>query len=188
MKATIFFLTLSALVGQEKASATFTLQPLETFKATFHASLPGVALYESLTCNTTDSGLIVFGGSIAQAAAEAGISRTNMKLVAYTGASAKRRSKKYKAARIMEWVGWTGSSLTATDTIRVGSKVIKAIFPALTQAAHQVADQFETEAPAQVPDLLDPKERIVLEGRACESRLLLGGYIRDFKPRRIPIQ
>jgi hypothetical protein len=171
----VVFLLLTTTYGAAQFTASFSPQPVETFRAAFGSRLKGVAVFDVTVCSNAPQDAVVAAGRVIQAA-QTQISTVNRSLAQAAIGKARRGNAKYRAARILEWASWIAGFFTASGTISA-SPEIAAIFPILAGAGHRLADEFEGQVPdagAWSKDWLE--DAITLAPGACATRLLLGGY------------
>jgi len=181
MKLILFLLILP--VFAETAKVTVAHQPLEVFKAAFGGSLKGVGMYKATVCNMTDTGLKLSEGVIVQAV-EKRVGTIDPLLAMATAQRSKKQGKIYKIAKGVEWASFTASVLMAGGTI-AASEGLKVGVLALNGVSNRLSDSAASEQGldfTQLNQFLDPQKTIVLEGRACTSKLTLGSFRKVFDP------
>jgi len=182
--------SLAQISAQEQAKGvlvTYTLQPLESFKGQFQATLPGVAIYSSMICNLDrTSSRSVSGGEVYQGAFSRGLLNVSLELHKPTIAATQRRSKFFVFSRILTWLSFGGTTYTVVkgDKIKPEWRIVS---PTLTAMMIMVNDAFNLrkEAAADL-SILDPEEVISLGPRgtnSCKEKMFLGKYTKaDIPP------
>ncbi len=164
-------------------TVSMSMEPLDVYKAVFQAQLRQVALYEAIVCSGP-SEVTVPGGRIMQVANAHGVQTTDKRLLSIAFNAGRRKSKLYKTYKVAYYVGWGASLLTVGGTVAASRGVQMGMLLA-TQGAGELKSAMETRNEASdvlIPGFLDAKDQIKLGPNACESRLLMGTYGRDFKP------
>jgi len=183
------FLFMNIALFAQSAKVTVALQPLEVFKAAFGGQLKGVGLYKATVCNTTYAGLKLSEGVIVQAV-EKKVGTIDPLLVFATAQRSKKGGKLYKTAKALEWGAYSVSLFTAGGSI-AASNGVRLGLVALTGISRRASDQLAEDSDFNLSNLnqfLDPQRSIVLEGRACASKLTLGAFRKVFDPYEVLIQ
>jgi len=176
-----------ALMAQENKGVlvTYTLQPLESFKAQFQSTLPGVASYSAMICNLESVPRTVSGGEIYQGAFSRGLLGLSQQFNRPTIAATQRRSKLYIFSRILTWFSFGGTTYTVVKGDRIKPEW-RVVAPTFTAALTMINDAFTSRLATTADlDLLDPEEVIQLGQRgtsSCKERIFLGSYRKESVP------
>lgn len=182
-------LVILLLVGQFLSAQTsgrvkvsVSLQPLETFKGVFQQPIKGVALYEILACNVTDTSVTFGNGHLLQGLAD------KLNLVSHATLSptmnrGRQKTWTYKAAQIGEWAAWAVTLVMAANVVSA-SAAVKAVFPLVAQTSTKIKGSMDAQdnlLKELAPMFLDPVQVMTLGGYACDTRLVMGDYKNGFK-------
>ncbi len=184
LKITAFLAAIfAATCLSQPYTVSMSMEPLDILKAVFQSQLKQVALYEVVICSGP-SEVAIPGGRIMQAANAKGVQTIDKRLLSIAMNTGRRKSKLYRVYKVAYYAGWAGSLLTVGGTIAASRGVQVGLLLA-TQGAGELKSAMETrnnDADLLIPGFLDVKDQIALRPNACEGRLLLGMYSRDFKP------
>jgi len=189
-------LALDASPAASGAMLTISHQPIETWRASWGAKLPGVAEYSVQICNQTASTFTIAGGRIRQLVETAAhINVVDAALVPATGQRAQRHSKLNRGLTILKWSGAAASFAIALRQ--------PAISPTWTSVATGVsggaalaqstlstdAAQAQQQAAAATAAVLDTNVLYPIgPAPACmPSRIVFGDFVPGFKPVSIPL-
>lgn len=176
--------------GKFPATVSITLQPKEVFESAFLEIIPGVALYDALVCNNTDSGMSIDGGKVLQAV-HPKVEPISAQLYALTALRGRKKNWKYKAAKVGEWAAYGATLLFSSGTITVGSDLLRTVPPLVLDASNRLAEKWSATGldPALLmTEFLTSETQLILDARQCRSLPLLGRYRGQTPPFEVPIQ
>lgn len=179
-------------IVSEKAAASVvvTLQPKEVFEAAFAELIPGVALFDILVCNNTDSGMKINGGKAMQAI-HPRVEPISARLYALTALRGKKKNWKYKTMKIAEWTAFGATMLFTSGAIAVASDFVRVLPPLVMDGSRRLAKEWEgagLDLTLLTTQFLTSEMDVILDARQCQSFPLLGRYRGQTKPFEVPIQ
>lgn len=159
-----------------KFVASFSHQPLETFKSAFLSKVQNIALYEATVCNVGIEPGTISGGVVLQAAQKK-VPTVNTQLVTATLSRARKKSNMFKIMRLVEWAAFAGAILTTGKTFNVPDQV-KQIFPIIASTSDKLSTSFAEAGidPAALGNWVRPESMTTLMPQQCSSGLFLGGW------------
>ena len=173
-----------------RASVAVTLQPKEVFEAAFLELIPGVAIFDVLICNNTDSGMKVNGGKAMQAI-HPRVEPISPRLYALTALRGKKKNWKYKTMKIAEWSAFSATLLFTSGAISIASDFLRVLPPLVMDGSRRLAKEWEGAGldPALLTtQFLTSDTDVILDSQQCRSFPLLGRYRGQTKPFEVPIQ
>jgi hypothetical protein len=184
LRSLLAFMAFSALVSAQ-VTASFSVQPIEAWRAAIGKRLPGTAVYDATICNTGPMAIIVPAGRVFTAA-RTKISTVSPLLVAHT---LTRAQDKTAAARVLEIVGiiaWGVGVATVTDSLKIPENA-KVALPLIAEALSHVGGLLKAKVPT-IDRSAFLEGPLALGANACESRLMLGEYRKDVTHFDVAIQ
>lgn len=192
-------LALSAQTMSTNASRTglilnFSKQPLESQRAIFFGKIPGVALYEILTCNISEVPREISGGTILVYARTPIINPLVAQSTVYRGEG---RTKRAKTILTVQLVGslatlLMSSGVIKTDSVTQGTiasttftlNILNAFIPILTNELNKS----DSSIRQLLDNLVDPKEHYLLAAKSCDTRLFLGSFIQGYQGHQVELE
>jgi hypothetical protein len=177
-----FFALTSA---RAQVTASFSVQPLETWKAAIGKRLPGTAVYDATVCNAGQATVVIPAGRVFTAA-RTKISTVSPLLVANT---LSRSQDKTVAARTLEILGffvWGIGVATISDSLKIPDNA-KIALPLIGEALAHVGGVVRAKVPS-IDRSAFLEGPLALGANACESRLMLGEYRKDVAHFDVAIQ
>jgi len=181
---------LSIVPEKQAASVAVTLQPKEVFEAAFSELISGVALFDLLVCNNTDSGMKINGGKAMQAI-HPRVEPISARLYALTALRGKKKNWKYKTMRVAEWSAFGATMLFTSGAVAVTSDLLRVLPPLVMDGSRRLAKEWEGAGldPALLTtQFLTSDTDVILDAQQCRSYPLLGRYRGQMKPFEVPIQ
>ncbi len=182
---TLLAVALAALSASAQVTASFSPQPLASFRAAFGSKVRGVAIYDVQVCSKAAAD--VAAGVVMQAA-QTKFSTVNAVLNDATVRQARSANKWVKASRILEVLSGLATIFGVSGAFQVGKGALT-VLASLPPVAHELQGYFEGQAPppagAYSGSML--QGLIHVAPNSCEGRLLLGEYVKGLKPFQVVI-
>lgn len=175
MKTIALFL-FAVCSANAQVTASFSLQPLETWKAVIGKRLAHTAVYDATTCNAGTQSAVVPAGQIFQAA-RTKIATVSPLLINGTISRAQSKTAAYRALEIATFAAWGISVAAASSALKMPDNT-KIALPLLGEALSHIAGSLQSKVPSvDKSAFLDGA--LALSPGTCESRLILGEYRKD---------
>jgi hypothetical protein len=177
-------------VARGSASVSVTLQPKEVFEAAFSELIPGVALFDILVCNNTDSGMKVNGGKAMQAI-HPRVEPISARLYTLTALRGKKKNWKYKTMKIAEWAAFSATMLFTSGAVSVASDFARVLPPLVMDGSRRLSKEWEgagLDPALLITEFLTSDTTVILDAQQCRSYPLLGRYRGQTKPFEVSIR